>query len=542
MHSGRLTTTRRGARHGRADLAARPARPPPRPPAGHRARRRRRRRAAGLDRHVPVVDHVDDDPARDRARPGRLAGRGPARRATPADVLRHGPAPARASRARCPVSFATTTGLQATTGGSTQQTGPGQVLGLPAGYAPGVPGRAAHARRARHRRAARPADRRQPPRRARRHGHDRPARRRRRARCKVDGVVDLPAADSLFQKVGAPVGAQPQAPPDNVVLLPAAHVRPRRARRAGRRTQVHARARRTRCPAARAPPSRRSPGSARNLETQLAGGGLVGDNLGTALDSARQDALYARAAVPVPRRSRARSSPAWSPRRSPSAGADRRRRDAALLRTRGASTRQLVRVALGETALAGGVGVAARARRRAAHRLGRVRDRELRRLARSPRVLWAGGAAARRAASSPPARSPCPPGATPRALTVAGQRAQIGRRDRAPWWARYGLDFVALAGSALVFWQASTQRLQPRARPRGRPAGLGQLVRAAGPGARLDRRRPARLPARRPRPRPRPRAAGARCCARSPASSRRPSPRRWAASAGCSPRPSRSSR
>ena len=38
----------------------------------------------------------------------------------------------------------------------------------------------------------------------------------------VAGVVDLPQADSLFQTVGAPPGAQPTAPPDNVVLLPAA--------------------------------------------------------------------------------------------------------------------------------------------------------------------------------------------------------------------------------------------------------------------------------------------------------------------------------
>src|SRR5258708_38400824 len=36
----------------------------------------------------------------------------------------------------------------------------------------------------------------------------------------VQGVVDLPAADSMFQAVGAPPGSSPQAPPDNVVLLP----------------------------------------------------------------------------------------------------------------------------------------------------------------------------------------------------------------------------------------------------------------------------------------------------------------------------------
>src|SRR6185436_13305547 len=36
----------------------------------------------------------------------------------------------------------------------------------------------------------------------------------------VDGVVELPEANALFQTVGAPPGAQPSAPPDNVVLLP----------------------------------------------------------------------------------------------------------------------------------------------------------------------------------------------------------------------------------------------------------------------------------------------------------------------------------
>ena len=35
----------------------------------------------------------------------------------------------------------------------------------------------------------------------------------------VDGMVDLPQANSLFQKVGAPPGAQPTAPPDNVLIL-----------------------------------------------------------------------------------------------------------------------------------------------------------------------------------------------------------------------------------------------------------------------------------------------------------------------------------
>src|SRR5450755_150332 len=40
------------------------------------------------------------------------------------------------------------------------------------------------------------------------------------ARVTVGGVVDLPYADSLFQKVGTLPGAQATAPPDNVIILP----------------------------------------------------------------------------------------------------------------------------------------------------------------------------------------------------------------------------------------------------------------------------------------------------------------------------------
>ena len=150
----------------------------------------------------------------------------------PADVLartRRQPGVARA----LPVAFAPTSGLRARSGGSTQQTGPGRVLGLPDGYAKAFPGvlrvlagsgtgvllyqqtaSNLHARPGDTITIGRPG------------GGS--------ARVKVDGVVDLPSIDSLFQKVGAPVGAQPQAPPDNVVLLPAADLRRGGARNAGR--------------------------------------------------------------------------------------------------------------------------------------------------------------------------------------------------------------------------------------------------------------------------------------------------------------------
>jgi putative ABC transport system permease protein len=367
------------------------------------------------------------------------------------------------------VQFASTTGLRASTGGSVQTTGPGKVLGLPDGYARAFPGElralsgrptgvllaqqtAANLR-------AKPGD---------TIAIGRPG--TSAAAVRVDGVVDLPAADSLFQKVGAPVGAQPQAPPDNVVLLPqrtfqqvygpVARARPELAR-----TQVHA----TLSHALPGSPSAaftRVSGQARNLETQLAGAGVVGDNLGSALDQARQDALYAQLLflfLGVPGAILAGMVTASIA----SAGADRRRRDAALLRTRGASTRQLVRLALAETALAGGAGVG----------LGLVGALLIGQATFGTAnfgagtlaaILWACGAALGGLAIAA-ASIALPAWRDARSLTVAGQRRQVGRRDRAPWWARYGLDFVALGLSALVYWQASKNGYSLVLAPEGVP-------------------------------------------------------------------------
>jgi putative ABC transport system permease protein len=216
--------------------------------------------------------------------------------AKPGDVLaqvRRQPGVTRA----LPVQFAATAGLQARTGGSVQKTGPGQVLGLPDGYARAFPGELRTlsgsatgvlvAQQTAANLHAEPGD---------TVIISRPG--LSAAKVTIGGVIDLPAADSLFQKVGAPVGAQPQAPPDNVILLPAktfgqiegpiAQARPELVR-----TQVHAALDRS-LPGSPSAAFTQVSGQARNLETKLAGAGLVGDNLGTALDQARQDALYAQ--------------------------------------------------------------------------------------------------------------------------------------------------------------------------------------------------------------------------------------------------------
>jgi putative ABC transport system permease protein len=362
-----------------------------------------------------------------------------------------------------PVSFARTTGLQTTSAGSTQTTGPGRVLGLPDGYASAFPGEirvlagtgngVLLAQQTAANLHAQPGD-------SVTIGKPRGG----RAVVKVDGIVELSAADSLFQKVGAPVGAQPQAPPDNVVLLPQS-VFAGVARGVPVTTQIHATLSHH-LPGSPSAAYTQVSGNARNLESHASGAGLVGDNLGTALDSARQDALYAELLflfLGVPGAILAGLVTASIA----AAGAGRRRRDTALLRTRGASTQQLVRVGLGETALTAGIGVPAGlggALLIGSSAFGTANFGASTLAA----VLWGGGATLVGVVIAA-ACIALPAWRDARAMTVAGQRAQVGRSDRVPWWARYGLDFAALAGSALVYWQASKNGYKLVLAPEGVP-------------------------------------------------------------------------
>ena len=365
------------------------------------------------------------------------------------------------------VQFAGSPGLTATTNGSTQTTGAAQVLGLPPGYAEAFPAELRllsgslngvlvaqqtasnlHVAPGSTVTVARPGT--------------------TPANVTVAGVVDLPYIDSLFQNVGAPPGAQATAPPDNVVILPEPTFRRLEAPiLTGRpeliKTQVHA-------ILSHALPS--SPSAAfddvasraRNLESRLTGTGLVGDNLGAALDTARQDALYAQILflfLGVPGAILAGLVTALIA----SAGADRRRRDSALLRTRGASTRTLVRIALAETVFAGVIGVLLGLG--AAVLIGKSTFGTASFGAGTvSAVLWALGASilglsiAAGSIALPALRDA-------RSLTVAGQRRQIGRPARGPLWARYGLDFVCLALAGFIYWQASQNGYQLVLAPEG---------------------------------------------------------------------------
>jgi putative ABC transport system permease protein len=358
-----------------------------------------------------------------------------------------------------PVEFATAPGLTATTpatgGGTTvQTTGSAQVLGLPDGYRTTFPGQLRtlaggdtgvlvaqqtaanlHVTVGDTLAVARPGL------------PDAPVR--------VDGVVELPQADTLFQAVGAAPAAQPTAPPDNVVLLPAAvwhelfdPLAPARPDLLS--TQIHV-DRTARLPADPSAAYTAESGAARNTEAQLAGGGIVGDNLAATLGAAREDALYAQILflfLGLPGSALA----GLLTTAVAGAGAERRAREQALLRTRGATHRQALGMAAGEALLVGlggglaGVGIAAL--------LGQLLFGSAAFGATSTAAMsWAFlavvvGLVVAVATVVVPAERAWREGR----VVAAGSLLPPARR---PLWARWGLDLIALAGAIAIVWTTS---------------------------------------------------------------------------------------
>ncbi len=352
------------------------------------------------------------------------------------------------------VPLADTTGFGATTGGSTQTTGPGVVLGLPSDYRATFPdeirdlsgksnGVLLAQQTAANLRAA-PGDTIT----IGRAGLD-------PTTVQVDGVIDLPQADSLFRKVGAPPQSQPQAPPDNVLLLPAGQWHTLfDPLAAGRPDQIHTQIHATIDHSLPSDPSAaftEVTGQARNLEVQLAGNGLVGDNLGATLDAARSDALYAQVLflfLGLPGAVLAGLLTATVA----STGRDRRRREQALLRARGATTRQLLRLGTVEAVAAGVLGAAAGLG--LALLVGHLAFGTGAFGATTASALgWAAGSALAGMAIATSAVG-IPAWRDAREDTVSASRQTVGR-TATPRWMRAGLDIGLLAASVVVFWLTS---------------------------------------------------------------------------------------
>ncbi len=253
------------------------------------------------------------------------------------------------------VQFADIDGFQAQTGGTTQTTGPGQVIAFDGDYASDFPAEirplsgssrgALIAQQTAANLHVGPGD---------------TVTIKRIGLAPVDviiaGVVDLPDADSLFQVVGLPSQAAPQAPPDNVLILPQGQWESlfdaqRQARPDTARLQLHVRLARDVLPAEPVSAFTVVTGMEKNFEARVAGQALVADNLSSRLGAVRSDALYASVlflflGLPGVALAVALTFAITA------SGAARRRAEQALLRVRGATTQQILSLTAAEAAVA----------------------------------------------------------------------------------------------------------------------------------------------------------------------------------------------
>ena len=350
-----------------------------------------------------------------------------------------------------PVLYARTTGYHASAGGATSTASPGLVLGVPDGYRATFPGElrqfvGAHSGvliaqqmaanlgvgvgdRVSIGRAGMPD-----------------------AHVRIDGIVDFTAPQQLLLPPAASTAATQAPVPDNVLIVPAARWRAlfgalARTHPALVRRQVHANLTRGALPRDPSAAYARALGLARNFETRTAGTAVVGNNLATALDAARGDSLYARVAflfLGLPGALLA----ALLTGAIAGAGADRRRRDQALLRARGATSAVLTRLALAESLLVGiaggavGLGAAA-VIGASAFGSSSFGANATASAAWAALSVLAGVVIAALAIALPAWRDA-------RGLTVAHARTAV-RHTGGPWWAGYGLDLLAIAGAILVY-------------------------------------------------------------------------------------------
>ncbi len=264
----------------------------------------------------------------------------------------------------------------------------------------------------------------------------------------VAGVVELPAADSFFQVVGAPAGAGATAPPDNIVLVPpdqfaglvgtAPVVR-----------QLHVGFDHAALPSSPDAAATLIDQRANNLQVSVAGGALVGDNLGATLAGARQDAIYSLLLVlllGVPGVALAAVVAALVV----ALRGQRRRREVALLQMRGATPGAVLSLVAGEVAVTVVLGSA----------LGLLGAALAIRLA-LPTGASLGltgallGLATGVLVALATQLAPAAYGVLRRGAASVRDAAAGPATTRNPWPLRIGLDAVLLAGAALTLYLTS---------------------------------------------------------------------------------------
>lgn len=351
------------------------------------------------------------------------------------------------------VFYAGTAGFQATTGGTVQTTGPGKVVGIGPDYLASFPKEV--------RLLAGSLDGVLIAQQTASNLHVGPGDRVSIQRIGLDpvvvtvaGVIDMPDADAFFQAVGLGPKAAPQAPPDNVILLPqtAWHgifdaqtaLRPDTTR-----LQFHVRLDHAGLSSQPTAAYTQVTGAARNLEVQLAGQALVSDTLAARLDAVRGDALYATVLflfLGLP----GAALGAVLTLAIAASGAGQRRAEQALLRVRGASARRILGLAAAEAGLVGvGGTVLGLVAAAGLARVGLPHWGDTRSLVLTAGAAGLAGLALGLAAILVPAWRQS------RVQTVAAARQSVGRKS-APLWQRLWLDAVLLALAAGVFWQSAS--------------------------------------------------------------------------------------
>ena len=369
------------------------------------------------------------------------------------------------ARVVLPVGYADANGLAAITDGTVQTTGAAKVLGLPDRYDDAFPGqiRLLLGRRDGALIAQQTA--------ANLHATVGDAVTIKRdgapdAQVTIDGVVELPRADSLFQAIGVVPRNGPPAPPDNVLLLPAARWHEIFDSQAAAvpssvRTELHVRLDHSGLPGDPVAASSEAAGRGRHFEAGTAGAAVLADNLAARLDAVRQDALYAKVLFLFLGAPGAILAGLLSVAVARTAS-DRRRRDQALLRLRGASLAVIMRLAAVEmlaVAVAGivlGLVVA------------EIASRALLGISTLATGDWASLLAAAVAGLLLSVVAVLAPAwHSARQQTVAQGRQAIVRQASAPLWQRAWLDVIMLALGATSYWRSAAGGYQIVVAPEG---------------------------------------------------------------------------
>ena len=282
---------------------------------------------------------------------------------------------------------------------------------------------------------------------------------------RIEGIVEMPNADQFFQVVSSGAQVAPQAPPDNVVLLPGSvweqhfasqlESMPQTAQR-----QLHVSFGHGKLPGDPSAAFASVTGLANNLSAKLAGEGVIANNLAARLDGVRKDSLFAKvlflflgapgAAIAILLTMLIVLS-----------GADRRRRDIALLQIRGASVARILILSGTEALFVGGLGAAGGIATAAG-----IAPAVIGSATGGAQMWWFAGAGfcgllAALAVFLVPARLAL----RRTALDNAAQARSVGRTS--PVWQRLGVDMMLVAGAAIVFWQVSATGYEVVAAPEG---------------------------------------------------------------------------